>query len=61
MSRLIQPAAPLPSRREMLCRAGLGFGAWALLDLLTRDGRTGSASTTCMQRCGACWAWTTAG
>jgi len=26
------------SRREMLRRAGFGFGAWALLDLLTRDG-----------------------
>jgi uncharacterized protein (DUF1501 family) len=25
------------SRRAMLARAGLGFGAWALLDLLTRD------------------------
>src|SRR5579885_1181505 len=29
---------PLPSRRDMLRRAGLGFGSWALLDLLTRDG-----------------------
>ncbi len=27
------------SRREMLRRAGLGFGTWALLDLLTRDGK----------------------
>src|SRR3974390_3295695 len=26
------------SRREMLRRAGLGFGSWALLDLLSRDG-----------------------
>lgn len=26
------------SRRQMLQRAGLGFGAWALLDLLQRDG-----------------------
>ncbi len=26
------------SRREMLRQAGLGFGAWALLDLLARDG-----------------------
>jgi uncharacterized protein (DUF1501 family) len=26
------------SRREMLRQAGLGFGAWALLDLLSRDG-----------------------
>src|SRR5262249_10104356 len=25
------------SRREMLCHAGLGFGAWALLDLMTRE------------------------
>jgi uncharacterized protein (DUF1501 family) len=30
--------APAFSRREMLRRAGLGFGTWALLDLLTRDG-----------------------
>jgi uncharacterized protein (DUF1501 family) len=35
---------PLPhdgallSRRDMLRRAGLGFGTWALLDLLARDG-----------------------
>src|SRR5499427_337277 len=29
---------PLFSRREMLRRAGLGFGTWALLDLLRRDG-----------------------
>ncbi|HLH53658.1 MAG TPA: DUF1501 domain-containing protein [Verrucomicrobiae bacterium] len=28
----------LISRREMLRRAGLGFGSWALLDLLRRDG-----------------------
>jgi len=26
------------SRREMLAQAGVGFGAWALLDLLKRDG-----------------------
>src|SRR5579885_2622603 len=26
------------TRRDMLRRAGLGFGAWALLDLLQRDG-----------------------
>ncbi|HSZ59667.1 MAG TPA: DUF1501 domain-containing protein [Tepidisphaeraceae bacterium] len=32
-----QPARFL-SRREMLLKAGFGFGAWALLDLLTRDG-----------------------
>src|SRR5579884_4298383 len=29
---------PGVSRRQMLRRAGFGFGAWALLDLLTRDG-----------------------
>src|SRR5262249_56430595 len=32
------PVSPLLSRRDMLRRAGCGFGAWALLDLLTRDG-----------------------
>jgi uncharacterized protein (DUF1501 family) len=38
------PAGPsLLSRREMLRRAGLGFGTWALLDLLTRDGRLPAA------------------
>ncbi len=31
------PAPVLLSRRDMLRRAGLGFGAWALLDLLRRD------------------------
>lgn len=31
------------SRREMLRRAGFGFGAWALLDLLGRDGRLAAA------------------
>jgi uncharacterized protein (DUF1501 family) len=34
---------PLLSRREMLCQAGMGFGAWALLDLLARDGRLAAA------------------
>lgn len=36
------------SRREMLRRAGLGFGSWGLLDLLTRDGVASplSAATT---------------
>jgi uncharacterized protein (DUF1501 family) len=29
--------APLLTRRDMLRQAGLGFGAWALLDLVTRD------------------------
>jgi len=29
--------APLISRRKMLRQAGFGFGAWALLDLLTRE------------------------
>ncbi len=28
----------------MLCQAGLGFGSWALLDLLTRDGRLTAAT-----------------
>jgi uncharacterized protein (DUF1501 family) len=34
---------PLISRREMLRHAGFGFGAWALLDLLARDGRLSAA------------------
>ncbi len=34
----------LLSRRDMLRQAGLGFGAWALLDLLERDGRLAAAS-----------------
>jgi uncharacterized protein (DUF1501 family) len=33
------------SRREMLRHAGFGFGAWALLDLLTRDGHLAAAPT----------------
>src|SRR5262245_11899893 len=33
---LVSP--PRLSRRDLLRRAGCGFGAWALLDLLTRDG-----------------------
>jgi len=32
------------SRREMLWRAGLGFGTWALLDLLARDGKLAAKS-----------------
>jgi uncharacterized protein (DUF1501 family) len=32
------------SRREMLRKAGFGFGAWALLDLLGRDGFAASAA-----------------
>src|SRR5262249_47247003 len=32
------PCGSWLSRRDMLRRAGFGFGAWALLDLLTRDG-----------------------
>jgi hypothetical protein len=35
---------PAMSRREMLCHAGLGFGSWALLDLLTRDGALAAAA-----------------
>src|SRR5262245_40773290 len=43
------PAHPHPwpwlSRREILRSAGMGFGAWALLDLWTRDhGRAAPAS-----------------
>ena len=29
---------PIITRRQMLRQAGFGFGAWALLDLLMRDG-----------------------
>jgi hypothetical protein len=36
---LRHPVGPLLSRRDMLRQAGLGFGTWALLDLLTRDNR----------------------
>ena len=36
---------PLISRRQMLLQAGFGFGAWALLDLLTRDGLAAAAPT----------------
>jgi hypothetical protein len=36
----------LMSRRQMLRRAGLGFGSWALLDLLARDGFAGTQSAT---------------
>src|SRR5579864_1380824 len=35
----------LLSRRDMLLKAGFGFGAWALLDLLTRDGLAASAAS----------------
>src|SRR5262245_43522221 len=40
------PAAPLLSRRDMLCQAGLGFGTWALLDLLGRDGALPAAAAS---------------
>src|SRR5437879_7685333 len=36
----------LLSRREMLRNAGLGFGGWALLDLLARDGKLTAAPAT---------------
>jgi hypothetical protein len=36
---------PFISRREMLARAGLGFGAWALLDLFRRDGLRAQTSS----------------
>src|SRR5437763_13820092 len=35
--------SPLISRRQMLRQAGLGFGAWALLDLLGREALDASA------------------
>ena len=38
-----QAGPALVSRRDMLRNAGFGFGAWALLDLLTRDGLAGGA------------------
>ena len=44
---LRSPLARQHSRRAMLARAGLGFGAWAVLDLLQRDrvrAEAGSAS-----------------
>jgi hypothetical protein len=41
-ARTPRPDVPL-SRRDMLRQAGLGFGAWALLDLLGRDGRLPAA------------------
>src|SRR5229473_365489 len=34
------------SRRDMLRHAGCGFGAWALLDLATRDGLLHAAPAT---------------
>ena len=30
---------PLFTRRDWITQVGLGFGSWALLDLLSRDGR----------------------
>ena len=41
--RLVGP--PLISRRQMLRYAGFGFGAWALLDLLGRDGAAAPAKS----------------
>jgi hypothetical protein len=35
---------PLLTRRHWLAQAGLGFGAWALLDLLERDARAAGSS-----------------
>ena len=50
MGRLSDRALPngpeLMSRRQMLRRAGLGFGTWALLDLLMRDGRVCAGPAT---------------
>src|SRR5437899_2990000 len=36
------------SRREMLRQAGLGFGTWGLLDLLTIDGFAGAAKSAAL-------------
>jgi hypothetical protein len=36
--------SPLLTRRHWLTHAGLGFGAWALLDLMERDARAASPS-----------------
>ncbi len=49
MARAANPndsAAPLLSRRDMLRQAGMGFGTWALLDLLGRDGALPAAATS---------------
>lgn len=37
-------SSPLCSRRHWLTQAGLGFGAWALLDLLGREARGGETA-----------------
>src|SRR5690348_2462076 len=39
---------PLISRRQMLRHAGFGFGAWALLDLLARDGALASVHASAL-------------
>jgi hypothetical protein len=44
-SHSVNQATPI-SRREMLQRAGLGFGTWALLDLLSREGRLNAKSVS---------------
>ena len=36
--------SPLFSRRHWLAQAGLGFGSWALLDLLEREARAAGAA-----------------
>src|SRR5438093_13691675 len=36
---------PLFSRRDWITQVGLGFGSWALLDLLSRAGRAAPAGT----------------
>ena len=40
----------LITRRDMLCGAGMGFGSWALLDLLARDGAEGRRPTDLYQQ-----------
>src|SRR5438045_2063667 len=44
--RCSDPSQPeLLSRRQMLRQAGLGFGSWALLDLLRREGQSATPGT----------------
>src|SRR5438270_4096948 len=46
----LSPAGPPRfSRREMLRHAGFGFGAWALLDLLARDGMLSAAPASALK------------
>src|SRR5262249_51020677 len=38
VTEYIDAGSPFPTRRQLLTQAGLGFGAWALLDLMERKG-----------------------